>query len=135
MPATSYFWRVRALFNGGLAVSDWSTVFEFKTSYPKVNSTTMTTLNGIGPSGNRYIQFLWTGVTPAPYTYNITICFDVNMSSGDCVLAKSGVGPGFTWGIQGKQNIATGTTLYWSVRADGPWGPGLWSNVKTATAP
>jgi len=137
-PVNAYYWRVRAYFNGGAAVSDWSTVFEFKTSYAKVDSSTFSAvINGTG--SNRYIAFTWPPVSPKPYNYDIQVCFDATFGEGDCILAKNNVSSPFNWRPSAKQNVASGTTLYWRVRADGPWGPGLWSDFdpvhSLATAP
>ncbi len=95
VPATKYFWRVRAYFNSDAAVSDWSTVFEFDTSYAQVVTGFATTNNG----AENTITFSWTAPTVKPYGYDITVCFDANFGEGDCVLGTTNVGDPYVWRI------------------------------------
>jgi len=129
-PATNYFWRVRAYFNGGAQVSDWSTVFEFKTSYAKVVAGFTTTSDPI----NRTVEFSWTPTVPPAYNYTITVCLDPNFNEGDCAVSTSKAGDPYMWNIN-KRKLDPGHTLYWHVRAEGPYGPGLWSATQTFVGP
>ena len=131
VPATKYYWRVRAYFNGDASVSDWSTVFEFDTSYAKVVAGFTATTN----VAQNTITFSWTQPTVKPSSYGITICRDAGFSEGDCIFASNQVGDPYVWGPKPTQKIVTGETFYWRVQAEGTWGPGLWSDPQTATAP
>ena len=131
VPATKYFWRVRAYFNGDASVSDWSTVFEFDTSYAKIVAGFTATTD----VAHNTITFSWTPPTVKPYSYGLTICYDANFSEGDCIFGQEQLGDPYVWSPKPKQNIAPGATLYWRVQPEGTWGPGLWSDAQTATAP
>jgi len=130
-PATKYYWRVRAWFNGSTVASDWSSVFSFYTSYPKV----VAGFTAVPHAGGNTILFSWTDVSPLPNRYGITICRDPNFSEGDCYSTPKSGGNPYNWSIPLKVNLPTGTTLYWRVRAEGNFGPGLWSDTQTVLSP
>jgi len=130
-PATKYYWRVRAWFNGKTAASDWSSVYSFWTSYPKV----IAGFSAVGNSAADTITFSWTDVVPKPDNYNIAVCRDPNFTEGDCLSTPKSGGNPYVWSLSPKQNVTSGTTLYWSVRANGQYGPGLWSAYQTVTTP
>jgi len=128
-----YYWRVRAVF-GGPAYSDWSTVFSFKTSYLKPISLSTST-----DTTKHTVTFTWSypsGTAQKPYGYHINVCFDANLSEGQCVLSKTNVSPGLVFGVAANpHNIPPGETMWWSVSATGPWGPGLWSTPVSFVTP
>jgi hypothetical protein len=132
-PTTTYFWRVRAYFNSDAAVSDWSTVYSFKTSYLKPIS-----LNASVDTTNHIVTFSWSypGSSQAPYGYHINICFDASMSEGQCIVSKSDVKSGFVSGpSHTPYKVGIGTTMWWSVSAEGPFGPGLWAPTVSFVVP
>ena len=135
-PVTQYYWRVRAEVNSGASEwSDWSTVFGFVTSYTRYISATFSPPSGTHLTNNFEQVFSWAPVSPQPQqaSYEIQYSYDPNFStnaSGGTTNDPSYVNS--KWGLPG------GTILYWRVRANGPFGPGLWSNsatVITAGAP
>ncbi len=128
VPATQYYWRVRAQDSGGY--SDWSNVFSFKTSYAKVVAGFTVTKDPV----NRTVTFAWTNPTPIPPDYSLAVCFDANFSEGDCVLGINQATNPYLWYIK-RNKLAPGQSLWWSVRPEGPWGPGLWSDAQNFIAP
>jgi hypothetical protein len=130
-PTTTYYWRVRAETVGSGPTyywSDWSRAFEFKTSYPKVDSSTFTVTKN---TTQNTITFNWTGV--GGYSYAIQICSTPDFAEGSCAIANSNVDESYTWWI--KKPIPSGALFYWHVRANGPYGPSLWSYSATVTTP
>ena len=128
-PTQDYFWRVRAWFNASSQSSDWSIVYKFSTSYPKVTAGFATT----GNSADATIKFSWTDITPKPYYYWVQVCFEP--SFGHCVASQKPVDNPFIWRIPAVSNLPSGETLYWRVLAGGTWGQSLWSATQTTTVP
>ena len=132
-PTSTIYWRVRAVFTGP-SYTDWSTAFSFKTSYLKPVALT----TSVDPTNPHVIRFAWTypGSSQLPYGYQIGVGFDAALSSGQVVIAKSNVNSGFGADLTGHPyNIPAGTTMWFSVRATGPYGPGLWQNAVSFVVP
>ena len=129
LPANKFYWRVRAVF-GGPAYSDWSTVFSFSTSYPKI-----TTLHpAVTDATHDTITFSWDDISPLPYYYWVQACFSPDFEEGNCVLSQTHVKNPFLWRIPAKDNITSGTILYWRVSSGGTWGPSLWTDSSYANS-
>ncbi len=120
-PTTVYYWRVHAQDSGGY--SDWSNVYKFVTSYPKVNSATFTTT---GDPINHTITFNWTPV-PGAYVYSLLGCLDSNFTN--CPLYVTKIDPPYIWWLwHGKHAASSGVLIHWRVSATGPFGPSSWSD-------
>ena len=124
-PMTAFYWRVHAQDSGGY--SDWSNVFEFSTSYPKVTVFGAPTYSATEDT----ITFSWTPV--GAYSYSLLGCF--HASPDVCPLQVSKIIPPYLWRIPAKDKITSGQLIDWRVRADGTWGPSLWSDPQSATTP
>ena len=127
--ATGYYWRVRAETVGAGPTyywSDWSNVYEFITSYPKPDSTTF---NAIVNASHTAITFNWAPVPgPVPensYSYELVGCVDFDPW---CPLKVQKISPPYVWNIPAK--TPHGEVIHWRVRADGPYGPSLWSDLN-----
>jgi hypothetical protein len=125
-PVNQYYWRVRASTTGG--TSDWSTVFSFKTSYPKVLSSSCST----APALPAYaVTFTW---TPVPFPTFYTIEINRSASFNGSMVIHRGGSPTTVY-LPGRSIMPDGTTLYWRIRAEGSWGPGLWTDCGSFTTP
>jgi|GEM_PF-2547684 len=127
-PVTNFYWRVRAV--DSLGTSDWSTILAFTTSYPRVDSTTFSPITGAHLTSN-YQTFSWAPVSPMPQGYEIEFSLHSDFSTKDAdafVQGTSPSSPSFTPDNHNGSEGLVGGTLYWRVRAVGPYGPGLWSS-------
>ena len=128
-PATQYYWRVRAETVGGGPTyywTDWSNVYKFITSYPKPDLATFSTTVD---APHRTITFSWTPV-PGPgseyaYAYELVGCID---SHTWCPVNVQKIGPSYVWLY--PATTPSGEVIHWRVRADGPYGPSLWSDAN-----
>lgn len=121
---TKYYWRVRA-FNTDGHYSSWSSTRNFRTaiSTPTLNEPD----NASSPAGLQP-AFHWQSVAGAT-SYKIQISRSSNFSS---YLFNANVAtPTYTPGTP----LPAGATLYWRVRALGPNGPSLWSEVYQLNTP
>ncbi|MGA7604391.1 MAG: hypothetical protein WCA79_00585 [Anaerolineales bacterium] len=126
MPDTTYYWRVRAETVGSGPTyywSDWSSVLAFTISYPKADPTTFTTT---GDPISQTITFNWAPV-PGAYSYALLGCLD--SAPGTCPLNVTKISPPYVWNMSKRNKpAASGVLIDWRVRAQGPSGPGLWSD-------
>jgi len=129
-PVNQFFWRVRAVFSGP-TYSDWSKVFSFKTSYPKVS-----TLNAaVTDPVHRTIKFSWVDISPGPGYYWVQACFAADFHEGSCVMSQKPVSNPYLWMIpKTNARIVPGGTLYWRVASGGLWGPSLWTDSGYANS-
>jgi len=127
-PATHYYWRVRAETVGGGPTyywSDWSSVYEFITSYPKP----VVASHAIVDAPHRTITFSWAPVPgPGPsfaYDYELVGCVD---TSSWCPLKVQKITTPYAWLY--PPTTPHGEVIHWRIRADGPYGPSLWSDAN-----
>jgi Zn-dependent metalloprotease len=123
-PATTYYWRIRA-WNDADDFSDWSATRSVRLAFPAPNL--IEPVDG-STSSSLTPTFGWDPVTGAS-SYKIQISTVSNFST---TLINANVSA--TTYIP-TANLPAGQTLYWRVRALGPYGPGQWSAVWSFTTP
>ena len=126
LPATTYYWRVRAFNTLGHA-SAWSTVRNVRINFAGPTLTqpgTGTTISSLTPT------FIWDAVSGAT---DYTIQVSKSNTFSPLVFSRTATSPTYTH----TANLQAGTTYYWRVRVRGPntYGPGDWSQVFTFTTP
>jgi len=117
-PNMRYFWRVRA-YNEDDHYSTWSAVRSFRAAMlPPVLHP------GVSNQHTRRPTFTWAAVDGASY-YTIQLSLRENFSE----LLASASPAGTTW--NSSVTLPQNRTIYWRVRAFGPNGPSLWSEVSS----
>lgn len=122
---TRYYWRVRAvgIFNGEEHISNWSTVWFFRSAIPAPTSLTLlpNPANPLRPS------FDWDDAT-APITgYKIQVSNRADFSN----LLVNSTTTASTYKMM--TNLPSGKTIYWRVRVTGTNGPSAWSSDQFDT--
>jgi len=112
---TTYFWRVN--YTDSLGVSEWSDIWNFKTSLLLPESVTL-----IYPQKNQYvltdsIKFIWRKSQPDATEYLFSLSIDSTMSNPvDSTISDTTLV---------LINLASNTEYWWQVKAKNPtgWGP------------
>ncbi len=122
-PGVKYYWRVRA-FNTDSEYSAWSAVRYFRTAFLPPNL--------VSPADGALLlnlrpTFDWSDV---PNASNYTLQVSKNSTFTQIVLTKTVTPSTYTPTV----NLPAGVPLYWRVRANGTFGPSLYSPHRTLTA-
>lgn len=117
-PNTRYFWRVRSWNTAG-HYSTWSAVRNFRSAMLPVSA--LFEPEGATPRP----RFSWTPVVPAagPQPVSYTIQFSLNAGFSSLITSGTAAMAEFTPTIDLPRN----RTIYWRVRANGEFGPTLWT--------
>jgi large repetitive protein len=123
---TTYYWRVHS-FNTGLDgiggnadddFSGWSLTRSFR--IPFAAPTLTLPLNGATGIALKP-TFTWTAIASAT---NYTLQVSINPTFSPLAINKTVTGTSYTHTI----NLLANKLYYWRVRANGPYGPGLWQS-------
>jgi hypothetical protein len=126
-PEKRYYWRVQAVGNNGHA-STWSNASYFRTAMPAP----VLKLPDEGILlATRRPEFDWASIPTLPGASSYTIQVSNSTSFKKLYLSKTVTASRYT----ATSSLPAGTTLYWRVRANGPNGPSLWSNVASFKTP
>lgn len=114
-PGTKYYWRVSA-YNTDSEYSAWSAVRYFRTAF--IWPVQSTPANG-STTASLKPTFTWEALTGAT---SYTIQVSTSPTFSPLAINKTVTTAIYT----PTANLLSGTTYYWRVRANGPFGPGLW---------
>jgi bacillolysin len=131
--ATTYYWRVRSV-NTGVDTIGWNLDDQYS-AWSAVRSIRVPfagpTLNlpaDLSVVGSLKPTFTWNPI-PLKTSYNIQISKVITFSP--TAVNATVTNPTYTPLL----NLTAGTVYYWRVRANGPYGPGLWSATFQFTTP
>jgi CSLREA domain-containing protein len=131
--ATTFYWRVRSVNTGvdgiGYTADDqfsgWSLVRSFRVPFAGPTLVMPAHLSGVG---SLKPIFTWNPIVGAT-SYNIQISKVITFSP--TAVNATVMNPTYTPLL----NLTAGTVYYWRVRANGAYGPGLWSATFQFTTP
>lgn len=123
-PGTAYYWRVQA-YNTLGQYGAWSVIRTFRAAY--VAPGLLLPANGATGVALKP-TFTWAPTTGAT-SYSLQV--SKNSTFTALVINKSATTPSYTYTL----NLTAGTTYYWRVKVNGPFGPSAWSDYFTFTTP
>jgi predicted outer membrane repeat protein len=123
-PATTYYWRVRSFALNG-DYSAWSTARKARI---KLDAPTLLKPDDTSMVGSLKPTFMWNAILGAT-SYTIQVSKFHNFKS--TVINKIVSTPTYT----ATTSLSAGTTYYWRVKVNGPFGPSDWSIVFSFTTP
>lgn len=125
-PNVAHYWRVRAIDDEG-NMSGWSAARKLRTAMlPPVL---------VSPVNEEALLNLRPGFTWEPVAGATSYTLQISRYANFILLVRSVTVNGSLTTVQSTANLPAKVKLYWRVRANGPNGPSLWSEVRTMNMP